>query len=163
MESIAELQAAFDSGDEAMKQAVEMLDLVEVPEPSKRVNYYPHQMSGGQRQRVMIAMALSCNPSLLIADEPTTALDVIIQAQILDLIKKLQREIGASVLFITHDLGVVAEIADRVVVMRDGAIVAHGQSSTTLTTDLVADVFGLESMIGVDPCSGTPMVVPVAD
>ena len=118
---------------EAMKQAVEMLDLVEVPEPSKRVNYYPHQMSGGQRQRVMIAMALSCNPSLLIADEPTTALDVIIQAQILDLIKKLQREIGASVLFITHDLGVVAEIADRVVVMQEGVVVEQGPALDVFT------------------------------
>ena len=111
---------------EAMKQAVEMLELVEVPEPHRRVHYYPHQMSGGQRQRVMIAMALSCNPSLLIADEPTTALDVIIQAQTLDIMKKLQREIGASIMFITHDLGVVAEIADRAVVMQNGRIVEHG-------------------------------------
>lgn len=111
---------------QAMKQAVEMLELVELPEPHKRVKYYPHQMSGGQRQRVMIAMALSCNPQLLIADEPTTALDVIIQAQILDLIKKLQTEIGASVMFITHDLGVVAEIADRVIVMQHGKIVEQG-------------------------------------
>ncbi len=121
------------SKSEAMKLAVEMLDLVEVPEPQKRVRYYPHQMSGGQRQRVMIAMALSCNPSLLIADEPTTALDVIIQAQILDLIKKLQREIGASVLFITHDLGVVAEIADRVVVMEKGVIVEQGDAMNVFT------------------------------
>ncbi len=118
---------------QAMKQAIEMLELVEVPEPAKRVRYYPHQMSGGQRQRVMIAMALSCNPSLLIADEPTTALDVIIQAQILDLIKKLQREIGASVLFITHDLGVVAEIADRVVVMQKGEVVEQGTAMDVFT------------------------------
>ncbi len=121
------------SYSQAIKQAIEMLDLVEVPEPAKRVRYYPHQMSGGQRQRVMIAMALSCNPSLLIADEPTTALDVIIQAQILDLIKKLQREIGASVLFITHDLGVVAEIADRVVVMEKGVIVEQGAALDVFT------------------------------
>ena len=121
------------SYSQAIKQATEMLDLVEVPEPAKRVRYYPHQMSGGQRQRVMIAMALSCNPSLLIADEPTTALDVIIQAQILDLIKKLQREIGASVLFITHDLGVVAEIADRVVVMEKGVIVEQGAALDVFT------------------------------
>jgi ABC-type glutathione transport system ATPase component len=114
------------SRSQAMKLATDMLDLVEVPEPAKRIHYYPHQMSGGQRQRVMIAMALSCNPSLLIADEPTTALDVIIQAQILDLVRKLQHEIGASVLFITHDLGVVAEIADRVVVMQTGKIVETG-------------------------------------
>ncbi len=121
------------SRSQAMKLAIEMLELVEVPEPAKRVHYYPHQMSGGQRQRVMIAMALSCNPSLLIADEPTTALDVIIQAQILDLIKKLQQEIGASVLFITHDLGVVAEIANRVVVMQKGVIVEQGTAMDIFT------------------------------
>ena len=109
-----------------MKLATDMLELVELPDPKKRVHYYPHQMSGGQRQRVMIAMALSCNPALLIADEPTTALDVIIQAQILDLIKRLQDETGASVMFITHDLGVVAEIADRAVVMQKGKIVEAG-------------------------------------
>ena len=111
---------------QALKMAIDMLELVELPEPKKRVHYYPHQMSGGQRQRVMIAMALSCNPALLIADEPTTALDVIIQAQILDLIKRLQQETGASVMFITHDLGVVAEIADRAVVMQKGKIVEAG-------------------------------------
>src|SRR5690554_5183970 len=117
---------------QALKMAIDMLELVELPEPKKRVHYYPHQMSGGQRQRVMIAMALSCNPALLIADEPTTALDVIIQAQILDLIKRLQQETGASVMFITHDLGVVAEIADRAVVMQKGKIVEAG---------LVKDIF----------------------
>lgn len=107
----------------AMRKAAEMLDLVGIPEPSKRAKNYPHQMSGGMRQRVMIAMALSCNPKLLIADEPTTALDVTIQAQILDLMRTLQREIGMSILFITHDLGVVAEMADRVVVMYAGRAV----------------------------------------
>jgi len=111
------------SRKQAMKMATEMLDLVGIPEPGKRVKNYPHQMSGGMRQRVMIAMALSCGPKLLIADEPTTALDVTIQAQILDLMRKLQREIGMSILFITHDLGVVAEIADRVVVMYAGRAV----------------------------------------
>ncbi len=108
---------------QAMKMAADMLELVGIPEPGKRVKNYPHQMSGGMRQRVMIAMALSCGPQLLIADEPTTALDVTIQAQILDLMRKLQREIGMSILFITHDLGVVAEIADRVVVMYAGRAV----------------------------------------
>ncbi len=107
----------------AMRQAADMLDLVGIPEPAKRVKNYPHQMSGGMRQRVMIAMALSCNPKLLIADEPTTALDVTIQAQILDLMRKLQAEIGMSILFITHDLGVIAEMADRVVVMYAGRAV----------------------------------------
>ena len=97
-----------------------MLKLVRIPEPEKQLEQYPHQLSGGMRQRVMIAMALSCKPSLLIADEPTTALDVTIQAQILDLIKMLQRDIGMSVMFITHDMGVVAEVADRVVVMLNG-------------------------------------------
>ena len=115
--------------EEARNISLEMLKLVRIPEPEKQLEQYPHQLSGGMRQRVMIAMALSCKPSLLIADEPTTALDVTIQAQILDLIKMLQRDIGMSVMFITHDMGVVAEVADRVVVMLNGKKVEEGTAN----------------------------------
>ena len=132
---------------EAMKVAVEMLDLVGIPEPGKRVKNYPHQMSGGMRQRVMIAMALSCGPKLLIADEPTTALDVTIQAQILDLMRKLQREIGMSILFITHDLGVVAEMADRVVVMYAGRAVEEGDVNDIFARPQMPYTLGLMNSI----------------
>jgi len=111
------------SEEAARKRAIELFDEVGIPEPERRVDSFPHEMSGGQKQRVMIAMALSCNPKLLIADEPTTALDVTIQMQILDLIRKLRDERGMSILFITHDLGVIAEIADEVAVMFQGKLV----------------------------------------
>ena len=105
---------------QALERSIEMLRLVHIPEAERRVEQYPHQLSGGMRQRVMIAMALACNPKLLIADEPTTALDVTIQAQILDLMRELKSKIGAAIVLITHDLGVVAEMAQRVIVMYAG-------------------------------------------
>jgi len=111
------------SSDVARTRAIEMLRKVGIPDPDKRVDEYPHQMSGGMKQRVMIAMALSCNPEVLIADEPTTALDVTIQAQILDLLQDLQKKEGMSILMITHDLAVVAEVADEVVVMYASKVV----------------------------------------
>jgi peptide/nickel transport system ATP-binding protein/oligopeptide transport system ATP-binding protein len=116
------LHQGLDKG-EARKRTIEMLDRVKIPDPESRIDAYPHQLSGGMRQRAMIAMALSCQPKLLIADEPTTALDVTIQAQVLRLLKEIQREMGMAVMLITHDLGVVAEIADRVAVMYAGRIV----------------------------------------
>jgi peptide/nickel transport system ATP-binding protein len=110
----------------ARKHAIDMLDRVGIPQPDKRVDAYPHQFSGGMRQRAMIAMALSCDPDLLIADEPTTALDVTVQAQILDLIRDLQREFNSAVIIITHDLGVVAELADDIQVMYAGRAIEYG-------------------------------------
>lgn len=111
---------------EAKKRAIDILKLVGIPQPEERFNQYPHQFSGGMRQRVVIAIALACNPKVLIADEPTTALDVTIQAQILELMKELQKKIDTSIIFITHDLGVVANVADRVAVMYGGKIVEIG-------------------------------------
>jgi peptide/nickel transport system ATP-binding protein len=116
------------SAKDAEARAVEALTLVGIPEPSRRVREYPHQLSGGMRQRVMIAMALACSPQLLIADEPTTALDVTIQAQILDLMRDLKTRVGAAIMLITHDLGVVAEMAQRVVVMYAGRKVEEGSA-----------------------------------
>ena len=109
-----------------MARARDMFDLVRIPEVDKRIGQYPHEMSGGMRQRIMIAIALSCGPRLLIADEPTTALDVTIQAQILGLIRQLQADTGTAVMLITHDMGVVAEVADRVVVMNKSKVVEQG-------------------------------------
>ena len=113
-------------GAEAQKRAVELLEMVGIPDAPSRLKQYPHQFSGGMRQRVMIAMAMSCNPRLLIADEPTTALDVTIQAQILELIKNLSAQLGTAVIIITHNLGVVARYADRVIVMYAGKIIERG-------------------------------------
>ena len=122
------------NSQQAMTKAIEMLRLVGIPLPEKRVHEYPHQLSGGMRQRVMIAMALACNPHLLIADEPTTALDVTIQAQILDLLRKLKEELGMAILLITHDLGVVAEMAQRVVVMYAGKVVEEADVVSIFST-----------------------------
>ena len=141
----------------AMARAREMFDLVRIPEADKRIGQYPHEMSGGMRQRVMIAIALCCGPRLLIADEPTTALDVTIQAQILGLIKQLQVETGTAVILITHDMGVIAEVADRVVVMNQSRVVEQGpveqifhSAREPYTQGLLSAVPRLGSMAGKD-------------
>ena len=131
------------SGKEAFGHAVEMLSHLGIPEPERRMKSYPHQMSGGMRQRAMIAMALSCNPALLIADEPTTALDVTIQAQILELMGRLQRELGMAVIFITHNLGVAAEIADRIMVMYAGRVVEAGPARSIFREPRMPYTIGL--------------------
>ena len=135
------------SKTQALARAIEMLHLVKIPEPVQRAKEYPHQLSGGMRQRVMIAMALSCNPKVLIADEPTTALDVTIQAQILDLIVDLQEQLGTAVILITHDLGVVAETTQRVVVMYAGRKVEEADVQTLFDTPLHPYTRGLLASI----------------
>ncbi len=139
----------------AYARALQVFELVRIPEPEKRLKEYPHQMSGGMRQRVMIAMALSCDPTVLIADEPTTALDVTIQAQILGLMRELQKETGAAVIMITHDMGVVAEVADDIVVMRNSKLIETGNvfdifenPTAPYTKALLASIPRLGSMAG---------------
>ena len=143
---------------EAMRMAVEMLRRVSIPQPEERAHSYPHQMSGGMRQRVMIAMALSCNPQVLIADEPTTALDVTIQAQILDLLRELQQAYGMAIILITHDMGVVAENADRVIVMYAGRKVEEAEVDDLFerpahpyTRGLLASIPHLDEATGAAP------------
>ena len=150
----------------AFERVREMLELVRIPDSARRINDYPHEMSGGMRQRVMIAMALACKPKLLVADEPTTALDVTIQAQIIELIKTLQQEEGMSVLFITHDMGVVAEVADRTAVMYNGKVVEQGATRDIFdnpqhpyTRSLLSAVPRLGAMAG----HRRPMRFPVVD
>ena len=149
----------------ARARAIDMLGRVGIPNPSRRIDQYPHEFSGGMRQRAMIAMALVNDPKLLIADEPTTALDVTVQAQILDLIADLQRDFGSAVVFITHDLGVVAEIADDILVMYAGNAVEHGPVEKILGSPLHPYTWGLlTSMPRMDherqdrlvPILGTP-------
>jgi oligopeptide/dipeptide ABC transporter ATP-binding protein len=138
---------------EARARAIAVLRLVRIPSPERRVDDYPHKLSGGMRQRAMIAMALACGPKLLIADEPTTALDVTIQAQILELIKRLQSELGMAVIFITHNLGVAAEIADRIMVMYAGRIVESGPARAIFHAPCMPYTIGLLNSVprlGVD-------------
>lgn len=143
------------SKQDARKRCLELMEMVRIPEPARRIKQYPHELSGGMRQRVMIAMALACEPRIIIADEPTTALDVTIQAQILSLILDLRDRTGAAVIFITHDMGVVAEVADRVLVMRRSKFVEEASvneiftnPSEQYTKDLLAAVPRLGSMTG---------------
>jgi oligopeptide/dipeptide ABC transporter ATP-binding protein len=152
---------------EAREKTIEMLELVGIPSPETRVNEYPHQLSGGMRQRVMIAIALSCNPAILIADEPTTALDVTIQAQILELLEKLQKEFGMAVMLITHDLAVIAEVADRVMVMYAGKIVESADTMDVFENPLHPYTQGLLASIPIlmekkDRLSVIPGTVPNA-
>src|SRR2546422_6092044 len=146
---------------DAMDKTVEMLKLVHIPNAERRAKEYPHQLSGGMRQRVMIAMALSCNPHLLIADEPTTALDVTIQAQILDLLTSLQDELGMAMIFVTHDLGVVAEICDRVAVMYAGQVVEEATVDALFARPRHPYTAGLmESMPQLAPPGSRLRVIP---
>lgn len=144
---------------QAQERAVELLNLVGIPEAKKRIDNYPHQFSGGMRQRAMIAMALSCEPKLLIADEPTTALDVTIQAQIIDLVMKLQREMGMSVMWITHDLGIVAEMVHKINVMYAGYIIEQGPVDDIYDTTLHPYTKGLlGSLPSIDEPLGAKLI-----
>ena len=153
------------SKTEARKRVLETFRLVRIPDPEQRLDQYPHELSGGMRQRVMIAMALSCDPKILIADEPTTALDVTIQAQILGLMRDLREQTGAAVLIITHDMGVVAEVADEVVVMNQSRLVERGsvydvfeKPAEDYTRALLASVPRLGSMAGTNTPSPFELV-----
>ena len=153
----------------AFNQAVELLDRVGIPEARRRASDYPHQLSGGMRQRVMIAMAVSCQPKVLIADEPTTALDVTVQAQIFDLLNDIQRDLGTAIILITHDMGAIAEMADRVAVMYAGRVIEEGKADDILddpkhpyTRGLIDCIPNLGKGDGAEPepLSEIPGVVP---
>jgi oligopeptide/dipeptide ABC transporter ATP-binding protein len=146
------------SRSEARRRAIEVLDQVRLPQAAQRVDDYPHQFSGGMRQRVMIAMALSCKPQLLIADEPTTALDVTVQAQILDLLRQIQKDEGMSILMITHDLGVVAEMCHAVAVMYAGSVVEYAEVGEIFRNPLHPYTVGLMNSV---PRPGTKRLVPI--
>ncbi len=147
---------------EATERAVEMLHKVRIPSPEDRLRDYPHQFSGGMRQRVMIAMALSCNPQLLIADEPTTALDVTIQAQVLELMNELQQETGAAIILITHDLGVVAEVCKNVLVMYGGNMVEYGTAEQIFANPAMPYTQGLLASLPRLDEAGQRRLVPIA-
>jgi oligopeptide transport system ATP-binding protein len=149
------------SGREASKRAVELLTLVGIPNAKERVKQYPHQFSGGMRQRVVIAIALACEPQILIADEPTTALDVTIQAQILNLLQELQEKIGTSVILITHDLGVVASVADRIAVMYAGKIVETGTVRETCYDPQMPYTWGLLASIPLPNADRSRDLIPI--
>jgi len=154
-------------GKEATARAIEMLELVGVNEPTKRVKQYPHELSGGMRQRVMIAMALACEPDILIADEPTTALDVTIQAQILELMQDLQKKLGMAIIMVTHDLGVIAEMCDEIIVMYGGRVCERGTADEIFynpcheyTKGLLRSIPGVHNMKErLIPIAGTPINV----
>ena len=149
------------SHQEALDRALEMLIKVQISEPKQRLKQYPHQLSGGMRQRVMIALALSCNPSILIADEPTTALDVTVQAQILDLMRDLQRDFGSAIIMITHNLGVVSQMADYVAVMYLGKVVEYASVRDVFHTPLHPYTVGLLDSVPVFGRKGEKVLVPI--
>ncbi len=149
------------SRSEAKKKAIEMLKLVEIPNPESRFNQYPHEFSGGMRQRVMIAIAISCNPKLLIADEPTTALDVTIQAQILDLMRDLKTKLNTSIVMVTHDLGVIASMCSRIIVMYGGTIVEEGTTREVFYNPQHPYTWGLIRSIPKESTGEKQKLIPI--
>jgi oligopeptide/dipeptide ABC transporter ATP-binding protein len=149
------------SHNEALERALEMMTRVQISEPAQRLDEYPHQLSGGMRQRIMIALALSCNPSILIADEPTTALDVTVQAQILDLMRDLQRDFNSAIILITHNLGVVSQMSDHVAVMYLGKIVEYSSTHNIFHDPLHPYTVGLLNSVPVFGRKGEKVLVPI--